>query len=279
MKARIAAVALTLSVVALADTLTKKDGSTVDGTFVGGDSRQVRMLVGDSVQSFAISDITSIRFGTSSTTTSTSTTSSTSTSTAASASSTGGNILRPTPDASTGSSATTASVKTGVEIPSGTAIVVRMIDDINSERDQVGQTFRASLDEPIMINGETVVPRGVDVVVKLVDDKESGRLSGRTELTLDLVSMVVNGRTIDIDTAAVTQASESRTKQTATRAGAGAAIGAVIGAIAGGGKGAAIGAATGAGAGTAVQVLTKGQRVSIPSETRLQFTLQQPVKL
>lgn len=282
MKARIAAVALTLSVVALADTLTKKDGSTVDGTFLGGDSRQVRMLVGESVQSFAISDIASIRFGTSSTTTSASTASSstsTSTATRASSKSTGGNILRPTPEASTTSPATTASAKTGVEIPSGTAVVVRMIDDVNSERDQVGQTFRASLDEPIMVNGETVVPRGVDVVVKLVDDKESGRLSGRTELTLDLVSMVVNGRTIDIDTAAVTQASESRTKQTATRAGAGAAIGAIIGAIAGGGKGAAIGAATGAGAGTAVQVLTKGQRVNIPSETRLQFTLQQPVKL
>ena len=57
------------------------------------------------------------------------------------------------------------------------------------------------------------------------------------------------------------------------------AVGAILGGIFGGGKGAAIGAASGAGAGGAVQVLTKGQRVKIPAETRLSFTLQNAVRI
>jgi YmgG-like glycine-zipper protein len=143
----------------------------------------------------------------------------------------------------------------------------------------VGQTFQASIDEPVLVDGRTVIPRGADVVVKLVDDKESGRLTGRAELALILSSVKVNGRVVDINTQAVTRASESRTGDTAKKAGGGAALGAIIGAIAGGGKGAAIGAAAGAGAGTAVQVVTGGQKVHIPSETRLTFTLDTPVKL
>ena len=98
-------------------------------------------------------------------------------------------------------------------------------------------------------------------------------------LTLDVVSLNINGRNVDIDTASVTQESGSRTARSAKVIGGTAVLGTIIGAIAGGGKGAAIGAAAGAGAGTGVQVLTKGQRVKIPSETRLTFTLQQPVRI
>jgi hypothetical protein len=154
-----------------------------------------------------------------------------------------------------------------------------MIDDVDSERDRVGQEFRASVDEPVVVNGETVIPRGANVVAKLVDDKQSGKLSGRTELTLDLVSVEVNGRPVDVSTQEVTQASGSRTGKTAKVVGGTAVLGTIIGAIAGGGKGAAIGAASGAAAGGAVQVMTKGERVRIPSETRLNFTLQQPLNV
>jgi hypothetical protein len=167
----------------------------------------------------------------------------------------------------------------GNEVPAGTVVVVRMIDDVDSERDRVGQTFRASLDEPVMIDGRELIPRGVDVSAKLVDDQQSGRLTGRTELTMDLVSITAGGKTYDIATGEVTTASESRTGRTAKVVGGTAALGAIIGAIAGGGKGAAIGAAGGAAAGGAVQILTKGQKVKIPAETRLSFTLQQPVRL
>jgi hypothetical protein len=97
-------------------------------------------------------------------------------------------------------------------------------------------------------------------------------------LTLDIVSMRIDGRQVDIDTTAITQESGSRGAKSAKVIGGTAVLGAIIGGIAGGGKGAAIGAGAGAGAGTAVQVATKGQRVRVPSETRLTFTLQQPVR-
>jgi hypothetical protein len=166
-----------------------------------------------------------------------------------------------------------------MEVPQGTPLVLRLIDDVDSTRDTVGQTFRASIDEPVLVGERTVIARGADVVVKLVEDKQSGKLTGRTELTLDVQSVMINGRLVDIHTEEVTQASSSRTGKTGQVVGGGAALGAIIGAIAGGGKGAAIGAVSGAAAGGAVQVITKGEKVKIPSETRLTFTLQQPIRI
>ena len=166
-----------------------------------------------------------------------------------------------------------------MELPEGTNLVVRMIEGVDSEVNRVGQTFAASLDEPVLLNGETVIPRGADVVVKLTDAKESGKLTGRSELTLDLVSVSVNGRVVDVNTETVERESSSRGKRTAKVAGGTAALGAIIGAIAGGGKGAALGAGAGAATGLGVEVLTHGQRVRIPSETRLTFILETPVRL
>jgi hypothetical protein len=166
-----------------------------------------------------------------------------------------------------------------VVLSSGTNIVIRMIDPVDSRTNTVGQTFAASVADAVVLNGNTVIPRGADVVVKLVDASESGKLSGKTELTLDLVSVKVNGKVVNINTQNVNQESSDRGKGTAEKAGGGAVLGAVIGAIAGGGKGAAIGAGAGAAAGTAAQVATKGQQVKIPAETRLTFMLQQDVQI
>jgi hypothetical protein len=166
-----------------------------------------------------------------------------------------------------------------ITIPAGAEITVRMIDGVDSSVNQIGETFRASLDEPIVVNGQTIVPRGGDVTAKLTEVAEAGRIAGRSEVSLVLFDITINGRKHEVTTAEVYEAGASRGKQTATRVGAGAAIGAVIGAIAGGGKGAAQGAAAGAGAGTAIQVLTKGEKVQIPPEARLVFTLQNPLNL
>lgn len=284
-----------------ADTLILRNGTTVQGSYLGGSSRQVKFLVDDQVRNYDIADVKTLQFGTDVASTPAPATAAPVQATPAvavapaaaaapvaaaapaAAAETSprretGTILRPERVSVSAPSGAAAS-RQNVEIPGGSQVVVRMIDDVDSERDKVGQTFRASIDEPIVINGETVVPRGADVVAKLVDQKQSGKLTGTTELTMDLVSLTANGKTVDVVTQEVTQASASRTGQTAKVAGGTAALGAIIGAIAGGGKGAAIGAAAGAGAGGAVQVLTKGQRVKIPSETRLTFTLQQPVKI
>ena len=254
-----------LAALAWSDTLLLRDGRSVHGTYLGGDARRIRMAVGDAVQSFEVDQVNRLEFG-------------------APAPAPAARAVAPEPDRPRilrpeRSVAPAPAARPSIEIPAGTALVVRMIDDVDSERDTVGKTYRASIDEPVVVNGETLVARGADVIAKLVDDKQSGRLSGRTELTMDLVSITVNGKEVDINTQEVTTASESRTGRTAKVVGGTAAVGAIIGAIAGGGRGAAIGAASGAGAGAAVQVLTKGQRVRIPSETRLSFTLQQPIKL
>jgi hypothetical protein len=164
-------------------------------------------------------------------------------------------------------------------IPADTSVSIRMIDAVDSEKARVGQTFRASLDEPIFVNGQEVVPRGADVLTKLVEDQQSGKIEGRAKLTMALSTITINGRPMDVTSTDVSQESGSRGKRSAGVIGGTAALGAIIGAIAGGGKGAAIGAGSGAAVGTGAEVLTAGQKVRIPSETRLVFRLQNPLQL
>jgi|GEM_PF-1387622 len=167
----------------------------------------------------------------------------------------------------------------GRELPKGSEVVVRLIDSIDSEKAREGDTFRASLAEPLQAGSEVIAPTGADAVVRLAAERESGKLTGRAELTVELVSVTVNGKPVNIRTSSVTQASGSRGERTAKVAAGTAAVGAIIGAIAGGGKGAAIGAGAGAAAGAGSQVFMKGQRVFIPSETVLVFLTEAPVKI
>jgi hypothetical protein len=166
-----------------------------------------------------------------------------------------------------------------VTIPSGTHITVRMIDSVDSSKNTTGQTFRASLDQPIVIGDKTVVPKGADITIRLAQAKSAGKMTGSSELELQLVRMTTGGKSYPLVSNSYTATGKSRGKDTAKKVGIGAAAGAVIGAIAGGGKGAAIGAGVGAGAGTAIQLATRGQQVKVPSETLLDFVLQQSVSV
>jgi hypothetical protein len=163
-----------------------------------------------------------------------------------------------------------------VTVPSGAIITVRTIDSIDSSVNTTGQVFKASLDAPIVVDEHVIVPQGADAYMKLENAKSAGKFTGKSELALALQSVVFQGQTYNVTTSDVKQSGSSRGKDSAVKIGGGAALGALIGGIAGGGKGAAIGAAVGGGAGTGVQVFTKGKQVKIPSETRLDFTLQQP---
>jgi hypothetical protein len=162
-----------------------------------------------------------------------------------------------------------------VTIPQGTALVVRLVEPIDSEKNQVSDIFHATLNNPITINGETVVPSGSDVQGYLVDVESAGRFAGQSRVILQLDSINSGGQTYNIQTDQYKKQGNSRGKNTAEKVGAGAGIGALIGAL-GGGKGAAIGAA-GGGLGGGVQAATKGQQINLPSETVLNFTLQVPV--
>ena len=163
-----------------------------------------------------------------------------------------------------------------ITVPANTVLTVRTIDSIDSKTNQAGEVFRASLDAPIVVNNQVIVPTGADAYIKLVTASSAGRFAGRNQLTLELSTVTFRGRTYNVVTSDVRQSGASRGKGSAEKIGGGAAIGALIGAIAGGGKGAAIGAAVGGAGGAGLQGLRKGKDLKIPSETRLDFTLQQP---
>jgi len=162
-------------------------------------------------------------------------------------------------------------------IPGGAVVTVRTIDNIDSSTSQTGQTFRASLDAPILVDGRVVVPKGLNVNLKIVTANSAGKFKGASELTVSLDSFTYQGKTYRLSSSSVQEKGESRGKRSGAVIGGGAALGAIIGGLAGGGKGAAIGAGIGAGSGAAVQATTKGQQVRIPPETHLDFTLRDPL--
>ena len=164
-----------------------------------------------------------------------------------------------------------------VTIPSGTTLAVRLVDAIDSEKAQPGQTFHATLDSPLAVDGETAIPAGYDVEGHIVDVKSAGKFAGQSLLVLQLDRIAVGSKYYNIQSDQYKRQGSSRGKNTAEKVGVGAGIGAIIGGIAGGGKGAAIGAAAGGGLGGGVQAATKGQQIKLPTETVLSFTLQGPL--
>lgn len=162
----------------------------------------------------------------------------------------------------------------GTTLPSGTAISIRTIDAIDSERADMNRDYAASLADPIVINDTTVAPRGANAYLRVVEAKDAGKFKGRASLSLTLAAIEVNGKRVPVETGATVSQSGSQGAKTAKRGVIGAAAGAAIGALAGGGKGAAIGAGAGAGVGAGSAALS-GQRVKVPAETRLTFTLTQ----
>jgi len=166
-----------------------------------------------------------------------------------------------------------------VTVPSGTAVVVRLIDSIDSATAQAGDKFHATLDSPISIDGDVVVPAHYDVEGHVVNAQASGKFAGRALLVLQLDRIKVGDQSYEIHTDQFSQQTGSRGKNTAEKVGAGAVAGAILGGIFGGGKGAAIGSAAGAGAGGGVQAASKKPDIKLPSEKVLTFTLQAPVTL
>jgi hypothetical protein len=165
------------------------------------------------------------------------------------------------------------------DVPTGTQISVRLIDTIDSEKDKAGDEFRATLEDPLTIGGDVVVKKGADARIRLTEDKNSGKFTGKAELTVQLLSIVVNGKTVPISSTSVTEKSKSQTTNTVEKAAIVGAVGALIGGLAGGGKGAGIGAGAGAAAGAGSGVFMKGQHVKIPTETVLTFTTETTVRL
>jgi hypothetical protein len=164
-----------------------------------------------------------------------------------------------------------------VDVPASSTLTVRMIDGVDSSVNNAGEIFHASLESPLVVDNDVVVPRGADIYVRLVSASSAGRMKGKSELHLELVKMEFQGRSYPLVSSTYSVTGSSRGKNTAAKVGGGAAFGAIIGAIAGGGKGAGIGAGVGAAGGAIYQGATKGKQVKILAETRLDFQLDQPV--
>ena len=246
---------------AWADSLELKHGSLIKGKFLGGTQSEISFQVGSTVQKYNVADIISLKFD----------------------SEGGASAPAPQPQSSLPDDPSTVAhveMKPAyVTIPAGTLISVRTIDAIDSTSSIVGDRFLAALEEPLTLEGNVVVARDAPVYGRLTQAKESGTFTGRSQLRLELTGIVVNGKMVPVVTGEYEVTGKSRGASTAKRTAGGAALGAIIGAVADGGQGAAIGAGAGATAGAASEIITGGDQVKVPSETLLDFTLQQDVSI
>ncbi len=297
-----------LAGVALGDTLELKTGQIVQGRFVGGSPLNIRFEVDGQEQIFATKDVLNLGFSDMSGASNAPAPAAapvpptdaegppaappTSAAPAASApppANTPPQDTVPPPAAEESPNAPAASSMTqqgapqssqglqAVTIPSGTSLLIRMIDGVDSSTNRVSDPFHASLETPLVIGNTVVAQKGADVYGMLARAKEAGKISGSSQLTLELTGVRINGNVVPIDSTTYDVAGKNRGTQSAERIGGGAVAGAVIGGIIGGGRGVAIGATLGAGGGTAVQVMTHGDQVRVPSETLLEFTTEHDV--
>jgi len=164
-------------------------------------------------------------------------------------------------------------------VPANTAIYVRLQQSISSSTAQSGQNFSAVLDEPLIVDGQTLAPRGTAVTGKVVSARESGHLHNAGYLRITLSSMTVNGRSVPLQTNSMFVSGGSYKKRNLAFIGGGAGGGALLGALVGGGKGAVIGSAIGATGGTTAAYATGKKEVGFVAERRLGFRLTQPLNI
>ena len=226
-----------------ADRVRLRSGKVVDGSFMGADVKSVRLLLDNgTVSEFALGDVAAIEIS-----------------------------PRKAP-APTTQAPDPAKKPPPATIPSGTTLNVRLTQGIDVDAAQAGKTFKALLDDPIMLKGQVVLPRGSAVVVQAVQVEQAGKMKGADKITLKANSIAFAGRSYEIATTYVESKGSGEGKKTARKVGGGAGLGAIVGGIAGGGTGAAIGAV--AGGATGAIVASQGtEHLQLPAETRLQFTL------
>ncbi|HEV1996103.1 MAG TPA: hypothetical protein VGR03_17350 [Candidatus Acidoferrum sp.] len=246
---------------AAADTLELKDGRILKGKYLGGTQAVLRFELNGEVQTFSTTEIVALTF-------------------------TGNSgysapVAAPAPAKAQAPESAPRMAISGssdsVTIPAGQSLLVRMIDGVDSSKNHVGDVFHASLETDLDIGNFVVARKGTDIYGRLANAQEAGHMSGSAELQLELTRIVIDGKDYPVVSSDYSLRGKGRGSDTAKKVGGGAVAGAIIGAIAGGGAGAAIGAGVGSAAGAGVQVFTRGQQVKVPSETLLEFRLQQPV--
>jgi hypothetical protein len=166
-----------------------------------------------------------------------------------------------------------------VDLPAGTRLPVRLDQDLGSKISQPGDSFAATVADDVMVNGQTVIPRGARAEGIVIEAKALGKIKGGAYLSVRLERVHTNWGSYPVATSSIERAEKGKGKRTAVMAGGGAGLGALVGALAGGGKGAAIGAIAGGGAGTAGSAFTGNKQIFLPAETLLTFRLENPVHI
>lgn len=185
----------------------------------------------------------------------------------------------PSPVPAASSAPTVSADSSEITYNTGQVITIRMIDTIDSKTNRAGDVFHASLDEPLQLNNSVVVPRGTDVYVRLVQGTTQGAPNNSNGMHLQLVKMDFQGRSYSLVSSTYTAAGKMKSKHAGRDIGGGAILGTILGAAIGGGRGAAAGAVVGAAGGGVYADTHKVQQVKVPAETRLDFTLEQPVTI
>ena len=241
-----------------ADRVRLRSGKVVEGIFIGGDSKSVRVLLDDgNVSEISVADAVGVEFS----------------------------ARKPNPPPAAAPAPATAPARTSaaapvrtVSVPGGTAINVRLTQAIDVDASQAGQTFKGVVDDPVMINGSIVIPRGATAAVQAVQVQQSGTMKGSDKISLKLNSIGFGGMVYQVATQYVETEGKGEGKRTARKIGGGAGLGAIVGGIAGGGQGAAIGAAIGGVTGAAVSAGGE-EHLKLPAETRLTFQLSAAVNI
>lgn len=166
-----------------------------------------------------------------------------------------------------------------VELPAGTDLRVRLDQDLGSKISHAGDTFTATVEDPVVIDGQTVIPRGAQAEGAVIDAKPLGRFKGGAALSIRLERVTTKWGSYAVNTGTIARAEKGKGKRTGVMAGGGAGLGALIGGLAGGGKGALIGALAGGGAGTAGSAFTGNKQIMLPAETLLTFRLEHAVHI
>jgi hypothetical protein len=247
-----------------ADRIRLRSGRAVEGMFIGGDSKTVRVLLeSGQVYEAPLEDVASVEFA----------------------------ARKPAPPAAAprgaAAPAKTAPAKTApaaaaaprtVTVPAGTTINVRLTQDIDVDASKSGQTFKATVDDPVMLSGAIVIPRGASAIVQAVEVKQSGKMKGSDKISLKLNAIGFGGMMYEVASGYVETKGGGEGRRTARKVGGGAGLGAIVGGIAGGGEGAAIGAAVGGITGAAVASGGE-EHLKLEAETRLQFQLTAAVNI
>jgi hypothetical protein len=167
-----------------------------------------------------------------------------------------------------------------VTLTAGTLIMVRTIEALSTERNQTGDTFTATLDQPLVADGFVIAERGARVEGRIVSAQRAGRVTGLADLSLELLQLKTSdGQRVAIETQTFVKHGEASKGQDAAKIGGVAALGAIIGAVAGGGKGAAIGAGAGGAAGAGTVMGTRGKAIVLPPESKIGFRLRNSVTI